>query len=99
MSQIRRDMSPDRIKYNLSKLGLNYADLDKKFNLPNNTANKSTRYPHQKGEDAIAVTLGLRPYQIWPSRYASQGIRLTPQPSANYTQKIAVGKAQKASAA
>ena len=39
-----------------------------------------TRYPHKKGEEAIAATLNLEACRIWPSRYTSCGIRFKPQP-------------------
>ena len=99
MKQKTRDMTLDEIKGELRFLGFTYSDVDDKFNLPEATANKASRYPHKKGEEAIAATLNLEACQIWPSRYTSCGIRFKPQPKTNYTGKMLLRKEQKDRAA
>ena len=99
MKQRTQDMTSDEIKAKLRELGLNYSDVDEEHKLPNAIANVTSRYPHKKGEEAIAKTLRLKPCQIWPSRYTSCGVRFRPQPKINYTRKMLPRKEQKERAA
>ena len=99
MKQRIQDMTSDEIKAKLRELGLNYSDVDEKYNLPEAIANITSRYPHKKGEEAIAATLNLEACRIWPSRYTSCGIRFKPQPKTNYTGKMLLRKEQKDRAA
>ena len=64
MKQKIPDMTLDEIKGELRFLGFAYSNVDDKFNLPEATANKASRYPHKKGEEAIAQTLRLEACQI-----------------------------------
>ena len=72
------------IKYKMMKLGITFADLDRKYNFPRSTCRMAINVPHSKAEQVIADTLGLEPKEIWPSRYNSKGIRLQPQPTYVY---------------
>jgi len=99
MARRSRNMSPSRIKYMLSLKGWTYADIDRKHGFPDKTAAISSRYPHAGAEQAIAEVLGKRPEQIWPARYDKDGVRLKPQPAANYREFYGQRKAQKTEAA
>ncbi|PHR52927.1 MAG: hypothetical protein COA47_17440 [Robiginitomaculum sp.] len=94
-----RNMSPSRIKYMLSIKGWTFVDIDRKYGLPHTIAHKAARYPHARGEQAIASVLGKRPEQIWPARYDKDGVRLKPQPARNYREFSSIRKAQKTRAA
>ena len=72
------------IKAALEKRGLTLSDLDREHSLPDGTCSAALRKPHAVGELIIAEALGLSPRQVWPSRYRDDGIRLRPQPAANY---------------
>jgi len=82
----------------LSIKGWTYAQIEREYDLPETVVRKATVYPHAAGEKAIAEVLGKRPEQIWPSRYTEDGVRLKPQPSANYKEFYPRRKAQKTDA-
>ncbi len=86
----RTDMKPWQIISRLRELRTSYAEIDRKYGLPNGTAKNAARKPHILGERALSETLGLPPHEIWPSRHdVSTGERLYPQPMSNYrTQRI-----------
>ena len=75
------------IKAALEKRGLTLSDLDREHSLPDGTCSATLRRPHAIGELIIAEALGLSPRQVWPGRYRDDGMRLRPQPVANYTAK------------
>lgn len=78
------DWHKSDIKAALEKRGLSLSDLDRDSNLADGTCSAACRKPHQLGEQAIAQALGVKPRQIWPSRYRTDGVRLRPQPAGNY---------------
>lgn len=72
------------IKGALEKRGLTLSGLDKANNLPDGTCSFTLREPHAVGEQVIAQALGVPPVELWPRRYRHDGVRLRPQPAANY---------------
>lgn len=80
------DMPPGMIRFRLEQKGYTYADVERRFGLPANTACKAAAIPYVKGENAIAAVLGQSPSDIWPSRFDPKtGKRLKPQPAENYS--------------
>lgn len=84
MTQPSEDLPPETIRYLLNRAGLTFADIDRASGLAEGTCRKASRYPVLAGELAIAEALGRSPREIWPSRYDGAGVRLSPQPRANY---------------
>lgn len=79
------DMPPGIIRFRLEQRGYTYADVERQYSLPANTASKAAVIPYVQGENAIAAVLGLQPHEIWPSRFdAKTGMRHKPQPAENY---------------
>lgn len=72
------------VKAALEKRGLTLSDLDREHGLPQGTCSAALRKPHAVGERIIAEALDMSPRQVWPNRYRKDGIRLRPQPAANY---------------
>ncbi len=72
----KKDWTPEKIKYELDKIGFNYTKVDIRHGLSKNAAHKAARLPHKSGEQAIAEVLGLSPQEIWPSRFHLDGSRL-----------------------
>jgi len=88
------------IKHQLTLRGLTFADVDRDHDLISGTARSTVRHPHLAGEQAIAATLGIAAHQIWPSRFDPKtGVRLTPQPTSNYTDRPRLRASQKRKAA
>ena len=93
------DKNPIEIRYLLNQAGLTFADVDRDFGLKSGMARTASRYPHRAGETAIAKALGVKPADLWPSRYRADGQRLRPQPAANYCMPPRFPKRQKGVAA
>ncbi len=75
----------DKIRSALYLRGLSFADIDRKYGLPDKTAITTLREPNKRGEEALADALAYELKELWPERYdAASGHRLTPQPSENY---------------
>lgn len=74
-----------KIREALFVRGLSFADIDRRFRLPEGTAYRAAhREPNAKGEAAIAAALAYEPHELWPERYDAGGQRLEPQPRENY---------------
>ena len=84
MGGTQTDMNPVEIRFLLNRLGMTFADVDRKHGLISGTARKAARYPLADGETALALTLSMSPRALWPSRYTPDGVRLKPQPTSNY---------------
>lgn len=93
------DKRPEEIRYLLNRKGLTFADVARECDLPESTVRTATRKPSIEGEWAIAYFLDLPACKIWPSRYDANGVRLKPQPAANYTDFPRLGHCQKGEAA
>jgi Ner family transcriptional regulator len=55
----------------LKKRGLSVRQLSRDAGLGENTLANALRTPWPKGERIIAEAIGMRPDQVWPSRYRS----------------------------
>jgi Ner family transcriptional regulator len=63
------------IKAALEKKGINLAYLSRQNGLHPITISKALQFSYPKGERVIAEALGLRPEEIWPSRFAIRSAR------------------------
>jgi lambda repressor-like predicted transcriptional regulator len=100
MVRSKPDKSPAEIRFLLNCRGLTFADVERRFGLPDGTGRNASRRPYHAAEMAIAEALELPPCQIWPSRYDPKtGERLSPQPKGNYTNPPRLRTSQKGDAA
>jgi lambda repressor-like predicted transcriptional regulator len=100
VKRMAADKPPAEIKFLLNSRGLTFADVDRAYGLKEGAARKAVRHPYFDAEFAIAEMLGTSPRQLWPSRFdAETGVRLTPQPSKNYTDQPRLRASQKQKAA
>lgn len=65
-----KDMHRADIVAGLKKRGLSLAQLGIANGLSEHTVKNALDKKYDKGEQIIANALGLKPEQIWPSRYA-----------------------------
>ncbi|MGX2951505.1 helix-turn-helix domain-containing protein [Ursidibacter sp. B-7004-1] len=63
------DMSNHEIRGELMKRGKTFAQLGLENGLAKTTVRNALDKPYPKGEQIIAKALGLKPSDIWPSRY------------------------------
>lgn len=80
MDPIRRAA---KIRETLFVRGITFADIDRRYGLPDGTARTTLREPNAKGEAALCDALAYEPQQLWPERYDASGHRLKPQPLAS----------------
>lgn len=80
----RRRRERARIDALLTVANLKLTEIDAAYRLPAGTASNAMAEPHVAGERAIAAALGLRPHNLWRTRYHASGERLRPQPAENY---------------
>ncbi|MDJ0091472.1 helix-turn-helix transcriptional regulator [Pantoea allii] len=71
-----QDWHPADIIAGIKKQGTSLAALSRKAGLASSTLANALTRPWPKGESIIAAALGVKPEQIWPSRY-SHAARLT----------------------
>lgn len=90
-----KGLSPAEIKFKLAQRRVTFAELDRQHELPAGTCRNAARRPHQRGEEAIAEALRMRPRSIWPDRYRADGSRIVPQPADNYRPRPTYGHRQK----
>lgn len=81
---MKKNWSPDKIRYELAILGLTMADVGREYKVKPSIIRQTIRIPHTLGEDALAAALNVKPQEIWPNRYNMSGERLSPQPPENY---------------
>ena len=62
-------MSNHEIRGELMKRGKTFAQLGIENGLAKTTVHNALDKPYPKGEQIIADALGLKPADIWPSRY------------------------------
>lgn len=55
----------------LKKRGLSVRQLSRDAGLGENTLANALRSPWPKGEKIIATAIGMKPEEVWPSRYSS----------------------------
>ena len=71
------DWHPEDIKAAIRKRGSNVAVLAKNAGLSKQALGMCLEHRvSERGEKIIASFLGLKPHQIWPSRYDENGERL-----------------------
>lgn len=63
------DWHPARIKYELALRGLSLADIGRRRGLAQFSIYDVLRKKVPLSEQAVAEALGVRPDEIWPSRY------------------------------
>ena len=64
------------IKFQLRTHGTSLSDLARKLEVERNALHNVKRLPYPRMESAIAKALGMKPYQIWPDRWAKDGTPL-----------------------
>jgi lambda repressor-like predicted transcriptional regulator len=81
----QRDKSVDEIRLMLARKGYTFAAIDRAHRLVTTAAKQAAARPHEQGEAAIAATLDMPAWEIWPSRFdVVTHERLKPQPAENY---------------
>lgn len=81
---VKTDLHPEDLKAELRKKFGSLRRFERQYGLPPFSAKDALRRPQEAAEAVIAGALGRPAHHIWPSRYAKDGTRLSPQPSANY---------------
>lgn len=74
-----------KVKMELELRGWSLAALSRAHNYSPTAAGRALRVAWPQMEEVIADTLGVRPAQIWPDRYDSDGISLKYKPRRNVT--------------
>lgn len=64
-----RDWHPEDVKAAIRKTGLTMTELSLRHGLAENAVRTALRRPWPRVEAIVAAHLGLKPEQIWPSRY------------------------------
>lgn len=76
-----KDWHPEDIKAAVRKTGISLDALSRASDLPDHSCRRALYEPAMAGEEAIAARLGVPARQIWPSRFDSEGRRLSmPRP-------------------
>lgn len=81
---VLRDSHPEDLRAELRKKFGTLQSFERRYGLPVNSAACALRRPYEAAEQAIAEALDRSAHEIWPSRYAPDGVRLDPQPARNY---------------
>ena len=68
------DWHPADIKAALEKKGWSIRRLSAHSGLSPRTLANVIRNPYPKGEQIVAGAIGINAYEIWPSRYGSDGL-------------------------
>ncbi len=85
-----------KIKSLIALAGLTGTAIEQKFGLYQGQVHETIRGPNARGEKAIAKALGQPAKTLWPDRYDQKtGLRLKPQPTANYNRATADTSRQK----
>jgi lambda repressor-like predicted transcriptional regulator len=71
-------------RYELSKKGLSFFDVDRKHTLREGAVRLALSYPNSKVEKILAEELGVSIQDLFPKRYDKDGVRYKPQPKENY---------------
>ncbi|RFC63634.1 hypothetical protein DYI37_11560 [Fulvimarina endophytica] len=74
----------ESIRGRLRIAGWSCRRIDLEYDLNRGSASLAILRAHEPGERAIADVLGVEPSSLWPARYDEEGMRLSPQPAANY---------------
>jgi Ner family transcriptional regulator len=72
-----RDWHPEDIKAEIRKRGATVAQLARNSGLSKQALGQCIeRRASERGDQIIAEFLGVKPHQIWPSRYTAKGQRI-----------------------
>jgi Ner family transcriptional regulator len=69
MMESDRDWHIADIKCALEKKGTNFEQLARENGIAGSTLRNALRFKYPKSERIIASAIGVKPEQIWPSRY------------------------------
>lgn len=92
-NQPRQDWHPADIKAALAKADYTFADIAREYgytalNSPNSVLHK----PWSHMERIVATIIGVRPAEIWPSRYDRRGRPLKERPARVRTKDRSIAK-------
>jgi Ner family transcriptional regulator len=76
MKPTRKDWHPEDIKAAIRKTGTTMSAISRAAGLSDGAAKRALDIPWPRAEAIIAARLGLRPQDIWPSRYDHDGLPL-----------------------
>lgn len=68
-----QDWHPADIVAALRKAGWSLRSLSKHYKLAPGTLGQAIKVPYPNGERLIAAAIGVKPNEIWPSRYDADG--------------------------
>lgn len=69
-NEVRRaDWSPAKLKFELEERGLTYRALSLKAGYSQDSLKAVARTPNENYEQIIADAFGMKPEEIWPSRW------------------------------
>jgi len=83
----RKDWHPADIKAALAKKGWTFARIARQYGYVRNSPNTVLHKPWSQIEKIIGVVLGVKPSEIWPSRYDGRGRPLKKRAS-KFTSKV-----------
>jgi lambda repressor-like predicted transcriptional regulator/phage repressor protein C with HTH and peptisase S24 domain len=69
-----QDWHPEEIKAAIRKTGMTLSDLSRSAGFSDGAAKRALLIPWPRIEVVIATRLGLKPEEIWPSRYTPEGL-------------------------
>ena len=72
MKQTENDWSPHRVIFELREVGLSLRQIAFRNEVSPQLLSRALYLPAPKSEQRIARALGLRPRDIWPSRYTGE---------------------------
>jgi Ner family transcriptional regulator len=68
-----QDWHPADIVAALRKAGWSFRQLSKHYGLNPGTLKRAVQAPYPNGERLVAAAIGVKPQEIWPSRYDKDG--------------------------
>lgn len=72
-TEIPEDWHPEDIKAAIRKSGVTLSELSRAAGFSEGAAKRALLIPWPRMEAAIAAHLGLKPEEVWPSRYTPEG--------------------------
>lgn len=89
MKSCPTDWHPEDIKAAIRKTGTTMSAISRAAGLSDGAAKRALDIPWPRAEAIIATRLGLRPQDIWPSRYDAAGLPLRGRPIGAMTNRSA----------
>lgn len=65
----KKDLEPSDIRYLLEKKGTDFSKLSRMHGLSARTLGNVLRVKYPKAQAIVANAIGMKPEDIWPSRY------------------------------